>query len=85
MVIFLSILTLAFRVVMVPVQIVSATNTLSISPNSGTTLGGDEITISSQEDFFKNRKIVQIDASNYHSLAIDDRGQVYAWGVNWNG
>jgi alpha-tubulin suppressor-like RCC1 family protein len=34
---------------------------------------------------FAGNKIIQISASSFHSLALDENGNVYAWGENLNG
>jgi len=57
----------------------------SISPNSGPTSGGNSITISGS--FFAENKvdITKVAAGQFHTLALDSNGKVYAWGLNGDG
>jgi alpha-tubulin suppressor-like RCC1 family protein len=35
--------------------------------------------------FFNDKKLKKIDAGEYHSLALTETGDLYAWGTNANG
>lgn len=57
----------------------------SITPNSGLTTGGNTVTIAGS--FFAENKveITQVASGQFHTLALDSNGKVYAWGLNGDG
>ena len=62
----------------------NAFEALTISPNQGPTTGGTDVTISGL-GFDDTVDIVQVDTGDYHSLALDSNGKVYAWGGDGSG
>lgn len=57
----------------------------SISPDNGSTSGGDEVLITGY-NFLKGRvNITKVAASMDVALAIDDQGNLYSWGYDWYG
>ncbi len=59
-------------------------NSAAISPNQGSIAGGTEVTITGL-GFISDAKIVQVAAGSDTSFAVDDHGNLYAWGSNYVG
>ncbi|MCL2451782.1 IPT/TIG domain-containing protein [Candidatus Saccharibacteria bacterium] len=66
------------------IQVVAAAFTVtSITPDNGPVAGGTDVTITGTNfNMADGARIVQVAAGRYHSLALDDQGNVYAWGDN---
>ncbi len=57
----------------------------SVTPNLGPTRGGQSVTLGGANFALRGKEIRQVSAGPSHSLALDSRGQVYAWGNGANG
>ncbi|MFV0485186.1 MAG: IPT/TIG domain-containing protein [Candidatus Saccharimonadales bacterium] len=64
----------------------AAFEALSISPDKGSVIGGEEVTITGVDlDEAEEVEIVQLAAGTGHNLALSSKGKIYAWGSNVSG
>ncbi|MCL1840111.1 IPT/TIG domain-containing protein, partial [Candidatus Saccharibacteria bacterium] len=57
----------------------------SVTPNTGPTAGGTNVTITGTNFAMSNVSIVQAATGQYISLARDNKGNLYSWGSNASG